>query len=96
MMPWNTSAAAGAMLYSDWMVSLPLVRMQNSTVTTIMARGFRFASQATVMAVKPTLFATDSVSVLSAPEAWSMPARPARPAERNIVRTTIFFTFMPA
>ena len=70
--------------------------MQNSTETISMPTGLSRASQATVMAVKPTPPATVSLSVLSAPEACSMPARPHTPAERNIVRMTTRLTGMPA
>ena len=64
--------------------------------TTTIAKGFIWPSQATVMAVNPTPPAVVSVRVPSEPDTWRKPTRPARAAERNMVRTRIRLTFIPA
>ena len=61
-----------------------------------MAKGWSWASHATVMAVKPTPAATPAWRVLSAPEHTTKPTMPERAPERNMVRMTMRLTFMPA
>ena len=54
MMPVSTSATEAGMLKLVWMVPEPLVRMARKAAMNTMMMGLRPASQATVMAVKPT------------------------------------------
>ena len=49
-----------------------------------------------MMAVKPTPPATPMDRVISLPETWHTPAMPAMAPDRNMVRSTTFFTWMPA
>ena len=70
--------------------------MPNREETSRIPQGLSWASHATMMAVKPTPPATPAASVLFAPVAWTMPAIPATAPLRNMVRSTILLTFIPA
>ena len=61
-----------------------------------MAKGLSWASQATVMAVKPAPAATPEYRVLLAPETSRKPTTPAMAPERNMVRMMTQPTFRPA
>ena len=86
----------GDILNVDSMVPLPFSMMPKSMLVSRIPAGDSRANQATIMAVKPTPPATESVSCMSAPLTCITPARPQMAAERNMVRKTIFFTGMPA
>ena len=77
-------------------VSAPFWRTASRADMPTMAKGLSWASQATVMAVKPALFATPEYRVLLAPETSRKPTTPAMAPERNMVRIMTQPTFMPA
>ena len=61
-----------------------------------MPNGLRFASHATMIAVKPTPPATDVESVCSVPQACTIPAIPQIAPLKNIVLIIILLGLMPA
>ena len=54
MMAESTSAAEAGILKLVWMVLEPLVKTASRPAMSTMAKGLRWASHATMMAVKPT------------------------------------------
>ena len=74
----------------------PLTRMLKANEINSDTYGFSWASHAIMMPVKPTPPATPILSVISEPVACTMPATPAIPPERNMVRSTTRRTLMPA
>ena len=96
MMPCSTSALSAERPNSLCTTPEPFSSTLNKNDTTKIMPGFSWHSQATMMAVKPTPPATPMERVMSLPATWHTPARPATAPERNMVRSTTRFTWMPA
>ena len=75
---------------------LPFWSTAKRKETITMPTGLRFASHATMIAVKPTPPATDLERVCSVPHACTMPAIQQTEPLRTIVLMVIFPGFMPA